>query len=391
MANKKQSVLLLSVMETWGGGEEVLLNLASRVQGFCFYLATPPGQAAEIFKQHRLTVFEAASLKKIYRKKNRWTGSEKLKAIISIASAVLPLILFLKRKKISLIVANGNFAALFALPLVFLFKIKLVVIQHLLYDQDAYEGKLLNTIAKYADAFVCVSKSVLANIKPFFSEQKPRQSMVIYNGISLPVNKQNAEGNNVPHEEIRFAIIGSIIREKGHDKIIEVFSELAKDFSQCRLFIFGNPRENESSQFFYQSLQEKLNYFNITDKIFFKGYVADKEELYQQVDVVINYSMVPESFSLTVLEALAYQKLVIAANEGGPAEIIQHGVNGYLVEPRNKKALLQIMMNVVTQIGYESMDEIRKNGRKTVEEKFSLNQFAEEYKNLFDNVLSGNK
>ncbi|MDO8260044.1 MAG: glycosyltransferase family 4 protein, partial [Candidatus Magasanikbacteria bacterium] len=151
--------------------------------------------------------------------------------------------------------------------------------------------------------------------------------------------------------------------------------------------VFGEPRDERSSKFFYQMLQDKVESFKIDDKVFFKGYVADKDDLYNQIDILINYSIVPESFSMTVIEALARKKIVIASNEGGPSEILQHGVNGFLVEPRNKQALSEMMTNVVTKIKNESMNEIRNNGRATVEERFSLHHFSENYKNIFQNLL----
>lgn len=388
MTKSENSILLLSVMDSWGGGEEVLLKIALHVQGFVFFIATPPGNPAEVFLEHKLNIFSLASLKKIYRKNDGWTISDKLKALANIAKSVLPLYLFMRKKNISIIAANGNFAALFALPLVFLFKKKLVVIQHLLYEKNSFEGKLLKTLAKYSDKFICVSKSVAENIQAFTGESSGKKSTVIYNGISLPDENNEMLKSRVSKDEIRFAIVGSIIREKGHDRIIEVFSELATDFPQCRLYVFGEPRKEESSKFFYQSLKEKVENLNIGDKIFFKGYVAEKDNLYNQIDILINYSIIPESFSMTVIEALARKKIVVASNEGGPSEILRHGVNGFLVEPGNKQALLQMMTNVVTQIGNESLNEIRNNGRATVEERFSLHHFAETYKNLFQDLLT---
>ncbi|MFA6025390.1 MAG: glycosyltransferase family 4 protein [Ignavibacteriaceae bacterium] len=387
MAKSENSILLLSVMDSWGGGEEVLLKIALHVKGFAFFIATPPGNPSEVFLEHKLNIFSLASLKKIYRKSDGWAISDKLKTLTNIVKSILPLYLFMRKKNISIIAANGNFAALFALPLVFLFKKKLVVIQHLLYEKNSFEGTLLKTLAKYSDKFICVSKSVAENIQTFIGESSGEKCEVIYNGISLPTGNDEMLKPHISTDEIRFAIVGSIIQEKGHDRIIEVFSELAKNFPQCRLYVFGEPRDERSSKFFYHMLQDKVESFKIDDKVFFKGYIADKDDLYNQIDILINYSIVPESFSMTVIEALARKKIVIASNEGGPSEILQHGVNGFLVEPRNKQALLEMMTNVVTKIKNESMNEIRNNGRATVEERFSLHHFSENYKNIFQNLL----
>lgn len=373
-------------MDSWGGGEEVLLKIALHVEEFQFYIATPPGIAAEKFLANKLNIFLLARLKKIYRNNNKgWSFSSKLKVLLNIVVSIFPLYFFMKRKSITTIVANGNFAALFALPLVVFFNKKLIVIQHLLYEKNSFEGKLLKILVKHAEQFVCVSRSVAENIETFIREDLRNKLTVIHNGLSVENVKEENLVTRVSPIEIRFAIVGSIIPEKGHNLVFDAFCEVASNFPECRLFVFGEPREEINSKPFYNSLQEKIETLVIADKIIFKGYVEKKFELYNQFDILINYSLVPESFSMVVLEALAYNKIVIASNEGGPGEIITHNKNGYLVEPRNKQALFQMMQQVVSQFDNPLMNEILKNGRATVEERFSLQQFAESYKNIFNN------
>lgn len=385
MAKRKKSVLLLSVMDSWGGGEEVLLRIALHVEDVLFFIATPPGVAAEKFLSHKLNIFLLASLKKIYRNNSNWKFSNKLEVLTNIARSVFPLYFFMKRNNISTIAANGNFAALFALPLVILFKKKLIVIQHLLYEKNSFEGKLLKTLIKYADKFVCVSQSVSQNIMAFIGEDSRSKLVVIYNGLSLENMKEENLVTRVSSQEIRFAIVGSIIPEKGHNLILDAFCEMASNYPECRLFVFGEPREEKNSKSFYNSLKEKADNLGHADSVIFKGHVENKSDLYNRFDILINYSVVPESFSMVVLEALAHNKIVIASNEGGPGEILEHNKNGFLVEPRNKQALFHLMLQVVSQFENNSMKEIRKNGRTTVKEKFSLQHFAESYKNIFKN------
>jgi glycosyltransferase involved in cell wall biosynthesis len=327
-----------------------------------------------------------ASLKKVYRNSNKsWSLSNKLKVFTNIVVSIFPLYSFVKRKNITTIAANGNFAALFALPLVVLFKKKLIVIQHLLYEQNSFEGRLLKILVKYADKFICVSQSVAGNILSIVGKGSQNKLIVIYNGLSLENRTEEKLVTRVSPKEIRFAIVGSIIPQKGHDLILDAFSELASNFPECRLFVFGEPREEKSSKSFYNALKEKTENLLIADEIIFKGYVEKKTDLYNQFDILINYSVVPESFSMVVLEALAHNKIVIASNEGGPAEIIEHNVNGFIVEPRNKQALFQMMQQVVSVFENNSMNDIRRNGSTTVKEKFSLQQFVESYKNIFKN------
>ena len=65
----------------------------------------------------------------------------------------------------------------------------------------------------------------------------------------------------------------------------------------------------------------------------------DIPTMYALSDVVVNASIVPESFGLTILEASAMGRPVVATNHGGATEIILDGITGKLVEPCNSDAL----------------------------------------------------
>ena len=55
--------------------------------------------------------------------------------------------------------------------------------------------------------------------------------------------------------------------------------------------------------------------------------------------MIVHNSLHPEPFGRVIIEGMICKKLVIAANEGGPSEIISHGEDGLLFEPRDSKSL----------------------------------------------------
>jgi len=75
--------------------------------------------------------------------------------------------------------------------------------------------------------------------------------------------------------------------------------------------------------------------------------LTDASIAYARASVVVNLSRVDlceETFGLTLLEAMAFGIPVIAPPVGGPAELVQHGVQGYLVDSRNADALRQAVL-----------------------------------------------
>ena len=63
---------------------------------------------------------------------------------------------------------------------------------------------------------------------------------------------------------------------------------------------------------------------------------------YESAELVVNLTRVDlcvETFGLTLVEAMAFGLPVVAPPIGGPAEIVQNGVNGYCIDSRNTSAL----------------------------------------------------
>ncbi|MFQ5406445.1 MAG: HAD-IIB family hydrolase [Candidatus Micrarchaeia archaeon] len=75
--------------------------------------------------------------------------------------------------------------------------------------------------------------------------------------------------------------------------------------------------------------------------------------------VFVNPALV-EPFGLTILEAEACGLPVVATKEGGPSQIIKHGVNGLLVDPKNIKNIADAILQVLERPKF--WDELSKNG-----------------------------
>jgi UDP-glucose:tetrahydrobiopterin glucosyltransferase len=87
-----------------------------------------------------------------------------------------------------------------------------------------------------------------------------------------------------------------------------------------------------------------------------------------------------EAFGNTCIEALAGGTPVVAYNEGGPSELVQDGVSGFLVQPRDVDALTEAVRKV------DSLD--RSNARRRGE-TFSLERFADRYEHFMERIICG--
>jgi glycosyltransferase involved in cell wall biosynthesis len=88
-----------------------------------------------------------------------------------------------------------------------------------------------------------------------------------------------------------------------------------------------------------------------------------------------------------VLEACAAGLPVIATNVGGTSEIVENGVNGYLVASGDPSALANRLLELVRSA--ERRHEMGARGRELVRARFSFERQAQEYERLFALVARG--
>jgi glycosyltransferase involved in cell wall biosynthesis len=388
MALKNKKILCISVMENWGGGEEFLLKLFNNVTGYDYIVASPIGEPFQKFSSAGIKVTKINSLKKIYRKNNKWSLLDKIITLINIKISTFQLIAVILKNKVDFIFCNGNFAGLFGLPAALITFKKLLIVQHLIYPEKSFEGKTLRQLNRFSHKMICISESVSENVKRILGYNYKNNIVTIYHGINIPAhNEINAELTEPDNKRINIGIIGNILRLKGIDLVVDALKEIIINNPNVHLQIYGSTRHDEEDSVKYEEeLKSLINSYGISGNVHFQGFENSKQAIYSNLDIVVNYSTIAESFSFAVLEAIAYKKIVIASNIGGPAEIISNGINGFLLPPLHKEKLKDKIEYCIKNINSKEFDLIRENGRKTVEAKFSMAKFVKSYEELFDSI-----
>jgi len=373
-----RKILVISVMQNWGGGEEFLLNLCKNLNGFNFIIASPEGMPSDIFNKNDLITYKINRLKKIYGKKGNWNLFSSLRILLNIIYSTLSLLKLVNKEKPHIVLANGLFAALYGLPLIIFSHKRFFVVQHLIFSESSIEKKIINLVYKYAEKIVCVSKAVHNNVLRMLNKESSAKVIIIPNSIPFP---EEYSYNN-DSKQINIGIIGSIIRIKGIHLIIGALKSILKN-NNVNLYVFGATTEDEDSVHYFSELKKLITDLDLNSKVFFRGYEESKDLIYRSLGIVINYSLIPESFSFTVLETMAFKKIIISADAGGPREIIKDGYNGFLVEPENIKELESKIQFCIDNFYTESFQKIRQNANLSVKNLYSLDSFNENYKNLF--------
>jgi glycosyltransferase involved in cell wall biosynthesis len=138
----------------------------------------------------------------------------------------------------------------------------------------------------------------------------------------------------------RFTVVmvGRLAPWKGQNLFLEAFdSALAGTESRAR--IVGSAMFGEVE--YEDSLRRLVSALDLADKVEFVGFSHDIAKELSDADVLVHASLIPEPFGQVIVEGMAAGLPVVAADAGGPAEIIADGVDGLLYPPGDKHALAQ--------------------------------------------------
>ena len=186
-----------------------------------------------------------------------------------------------------------------------------------------------------ADAIVANSHATLESARPYVRPTIP--AVVIPSAAGLPPRPRAAP----PAPEVRADIerIGMVARIdgwKGQEVLLRAF---AAEFAgtEVRLsFAGGAPFGNDD---LVDALAKLAAELGVAAQVEFRGHVRDVARFVRAQDICVQASTRVEPLGQNVLQYLAAGRPTVAVNAGGPAEWIQHGVNGLLYEMGDVRAL----------------------------------------------------
>lgn len=220
------------------------------------------------------------------------------------------------------------------------------------------------------------------------------KSKVIYNGISLSDFEKPSDPSKIREEfaclpdEVLVGLVARIDWWKGHEYFLEAFAEVANKNNNVKGLIIGGLAElsYESSRRYFDKLQAMVPSLGLEKKVVFTGHRSDIPDLVSALDVVVHASSTPEPFGLTVIEAMAAGKPVVATAAGGVLDIIEDGVSGLLVPCKDSKAMARAILLLLSD--HDKAEEIGHAAKQRVAEKFTIEKQVASVQMLYDSILS---
>lgn len=362
-------------------------------------VANSPGPFTERLLNSGFTVAQIPALARLNREKSKYKTPSVFRIIGANIRLAIPILQIIRKKTPAIIHVNNfnAFSKLFIAVIISRMVKKLlqkgplwILSRHDL-SYHASVDRLFDTWAillsdKVVPVCLCVKNHLVNNVTKSNVEGK---LYLIYNGIdtnrfSFSSHRREGFRKNfgISNEAIVFSMVGRISPSKGVHWVVDAF---------CRSF--GNKQKPvclvlagdilEENKNYFEFLQKIITQNNCHEKVQFLRKIEEVENLYSGIDIAINYSSkaVSEALPLSVIEAMSCGRIVIAGAIGGLVEIIDNGINGYLIESESEEKLSQKMVELLSR--WNELECVRLSAREKAVMSFSRKRMIKEYDDLY--------
>lgn len=288
---------------------------------------------------------------------------------------------YMRRNRFQVVHTYGLYTNLFAIPAAKLAGVPVVVAS--IRDR----GDILTRPQRWLQRQVCrLADRVVTNAEEIRAVlighgYRAGKIAVVRNGVA-PARFRPADVSTVrrefciPGDAPVVLLLSRLNPMKGVEYFIDAASLTARDWPAVRFLIVG-----DSLQASYTAqLQARAASLGIADRVLFAGFRTDVPELLAGASLSVLPSL-SEGISNTVLESMAAGVPVVATRVGGTPEIIEDGVSGLLVPPRDAPALAAAMQRLLSNPVLSS--SLRDAARRRIADIFSMEASIRQVEDLY--------
>ncbi|HUQ77855.1 MAG TPA: glycosyltransferase [Patescibacteria group bacterium] len=240
------------------------------------------------------------------------------------------------------------------------------------------DRELLRQLTPAMDQLIAVSKSIEHKIASEHRTGAPVR--LIYNGVDLqrydhqePCAPFGDQYGIEPGSKI-VGVVARLEPEKGHQTLIEAWPSVLREVPDAYLLIVG---EGSRRDF----LEQWASAHKVGHRVVFAGRRDDIPAVTAALDVAVLPSW-REAQGLSILEAMALSRPVVASDVGGIPEMVEDGVTGLLVEHDNPVALAAAVVRLLKDPAYAA--SIGRAGHDLVHERFCVELMVKAIEQIYD-------
>lgn len=175
-------------------------------------------------------------------------------------------------------------------------------------------------------------------------------------------------------ETINFVFVSRLMKEKGIDQYLDAAEYITKKYPNTCFHICG---------FCEKEYEEKLDKLVENQSVIYHGMVKDITTILPQMHCTIHPTYYPEGLSNVLLESLATGRPIITTDRAGCREVVDDGVNGFVVKEKDSNDLIEKIEKFLA-LSNEERKQMGLAGRAKVEKEFDRNIVVKAYLKEFN-------
>ena len=218
------------------------------------------------------------------------------------------------------------------------------------------------TIVLYKFAFSNIQRVFFQNTEnmKFFKDNNivvDRHKLIPGSGVNL----EHFQVLEYPQESTtEFVFISRIMKEKGIDQFIEAAKHITIKYPNAKFHVCG---------FCEEKYEDILRNLQIDGVLTYHGMVRDVREILKKTHCTIHPTYYPEGLSNVLLESAASGRPIITTDRSGCKEVVDYGVNGYMIKQKDSLDLIKKVEEFLT-LKFEDKQRMGLAGRTKVEKEF---------------------
>lgn len=195
-------------------------------------------------------------------------------------------------------------------------------------------------LASVPDHHIAISGSVRAGL---LGAGVPEDRVtVVYNGVDLtrfepgPPSPALQAELGLTDDALVVGHVGRIVPWKGQMEFLEAFARVAGGVPTAHALVVGD--RSDGAEAYERKVVERTQHPDLAGRVTLMGFRSDVADVMRLCSVLVHSSTSPEPFGRVLIEAMALGIPLVAAASGGPLEIVDEGVTGYLVDPTDADA-----------------------------------------------------
>ncbi|WP_324677532.1 glycosyltransferase family 4 protein [Hymenobacter sp. GOD-10R] len=195
---------------------------------------------------------------------------------------------------------------------------------------------------------------------------------LLRNSIDIP---KDVEKKVLANGKAKLLFLARLEERKGIFDLVDIMPDFFAQYPDCELYIAG---QGDTTQ-----IQKVIQQYRLETQVKILGYINDKQrDLLLRDSHLLILPTYNEGLPMSLLEAMAYSVVPITTPVGGIPDVVVDKVNGYLVQPGNKKELLETICYVVENA--HLYRKVSDNAHNLVADKFDFARYKESVINMYE-------